>query len=114
MRALYPEYKRNFEEALRDEKALVVLGEIGYEHMTSATSFVLYIHEKYGVSESTIWYTLKKLKKLGLLEFGSRGEGKALELTKEGIGAFRGMIAVNVRAYAPGYGVGIVRGVARG
>ncbi len=113
MHAIYPEYGKKMEEQARDEKTCVVLSEIGYEHMTSATSFVLYIHDKYDISESTVWYTLKKLKRQGLLEFGSRGEGKPLELTRAGVSAFRSIIAVRVRYVQPSYGIGMVRSIGR-
>ncbi len=113
MHTIYPEYSKKLEDPARDEKAYVILSEIGYEHMASATSFVLYIHDKYGISESTVWYTLKKLKRQGLLEFGSRGEGKPLELTRAGISAFRSIIAVRVRYVQPSYELGMVRGMTR-
>ncbi len=109
MRTIYLEYEKRLERVIRNKKAQIIISEIGYEHMMSATGFVIYMHEKYGISESTLWYTLKRLKKEGLLEFGTRGEGKPLELTRAGIEVLRSMIAMRVRASpsVPGYGIAL-------
>ncbi len=68
-------------------KELMIISEIGLEDVPTATSFVEYISERHGISQSGIWYTLKKLKGKGILDFAERGRGEAgkpLSLTKEG------------------------------
>jgi DNA-binding MarR family transcriptional regulator len=73
-------------------KEQIIIMEIGYEHIDSASAFVDYIYEEYGFSKSTVWYNLKKLKKKGVVSFAEKGESqKPLELTKEGIVLMRGL-----------------------
>jgi hypothetical protein len=65
--------------------------EIGYDSMDSASSFVDYVSEEYGFSKSSVWYNLKRLKDFGLVEFANREEiGKPLSLTKVGLGQLDG------------------------
>ncbi len=72
------------------EKELLIIMEIGYEQIGSASSFVDYIYESYGLSKSTVWYNLKKLKKKNLVSFAEKGEEqKPLELSKLGIYVMR-------------------------
>jgi Mn-dependent DtxR family transcriptional regulator len=67
------------------EKELTILSEIGFDQIPTATSLVAYVAEKYEVSASGIWYTLKKLKKMGMLDFMEKGESyKPLMLTENG------------------------------
>ena len=67
------------------EKELLLLSEIGLDQIPTATLFVEFVSERYGLSASGIWYTLKKLKKCGMLDFMEKGEGyKPLSLTSVG------------------------------
>jgi hypothetical protein len=71
-------------------KKAVIVREIGYDQIETATPFVNYIWEKYRFSKSCIWYNLKKLKKAGLLDFSEKGDGgRPLSLTKNGRDALR-------------------------
>ena len=69
------------------EKELILLSEIGLEDIPTATSFVEYISDKYGISASGVWYTLKKLKEKRVVDFTERVRGeeyKPLSLTAFG------------------------------
>lgn len=69
------------------EKEMIILSEIGLEDIPTATSFVEYISEKYAISPSGVWYTLKKLKEKRVVDFTERGRGedyKPLSLTESG------------------------------
>jgi DNA-binding HxlR family transcriptional regulator len=67
--------------------------EIGYDEIETATSFVEYLYEKYGFSKSCIWYNLKKLKKLNIVDFSEKAEiepaHKPLSLTRKGVSLLR-------------------------
>jgi hypothetical protein len=72
------------------EKEFVLISEIGLDQIPTATSFVEFIASNYGASPSGIWYTLKILKKKGLIDFMEKGEGyKPLSLTNKGVAYFR-------------------------
>jgi len=76
------------------EKELILLSEIGLEAIPTATSFVEYIAEKYRLSASGVWYTLKKLKEKRVVDFTERGEeDKPLSLTEFGRGTIRRKIS---------------------
>jgi|GEM_PF-1292827 hypothetical protein len=76
------------------EKELILLSEIGLEAIPTATSFVEYIAEKYSLSASGVWYTLKKLKEKRVVDFTERGEeDKPLSLTEFGRGTVRRKIS---------------------
>jgi len=78
-------------------KEEMLISEIGLDHITSATSFVDYIYEKYGFSKSGVWYTLKKLKQKGLIDFAEKGEEyKPLELTRTGISVVRSTVQARI------------------
>ena len=69
------------------EKEAIILYEIGLQDIPTATSFVEYVSGLYGCSQSGIWYTLKRLKEKGLVDFTERGRGeenKPLSLTEHG------------------------------
>lgn len=69
------------------EKELMMLSEIGLDDIPTATSFVEYIAEKYAISASGVWYTLKKLKEKRVVDFTERVRGeedKPLSLTAYG------------------------------
>ena len=71
-------------------KELTLLSEIGLDQIPTATSFVDFASNRYTVSASGIWYTLKKLKKWGIVDFMEKGEGyKPLALTARGITLLR-------------------------
>lgn len=96
----YLEYKVN--KSPVGNKSVVIITEIGYSQIDTVTSFVEYIYEKYGFSRSCVWYNLKKLKQMDMVDFAEREEmGKPLELTKLGINILR-------RRYTTGLAVGIV------
>ncbi len=71
-------------------KEAIILSEIGLDQVPTATDFVEYLADKYNWSQSGIWYTLKKLKKGGLLSFTEKGEEyKPLTLTEGGVTTLR-------------------------
>lgn len=71
-------------------KELAILSEIGLGEMPTATEFVELVAEKYEVSVSGVWYTLKKLKREGHLDFTEKGEEeRPLHLTESGIRVLR-------------------------
>src|SRR5271154_5050162 len=68
------------------EKELMLMYEIGLNLIPTATDFVDYVSSKYEVSQSGIWYTLKKLKKESIVDFTEKGEEpKPLGLTDFGM-----------------------------
>ncbi len=74
-------------EACLSRKEIVILSEIGLECIPTATSFVEYMSEKYGISASGVWYTLKRLKEKRVVDFTERGRGeeyRPLSLTAGG------------------------------
>lgn len=80
-------------------KAATLIMEIGLGEIATATSFIDYVCEKYGVSKSGAWYCLKKLKKAGLIEFTEKGESyRPLSLTPVGVELFRRFRTASVRA----------------
>ena len=85
---------RNSEDAqpapVLSEKELVLLSEIGLDQIPSASSFVSFVSEQYGLSQSGVWYILKKLKQKRVVDFTEKGEGqRPLALTGLGIKEFR-------------------------
>ncbi len=61
--------------------------------MPTATDFVDFVSTKYEVSQSGVWYTLKKLKKEKLVDFTEKGEqAKPLGLTDLGMKVIRSRI----------------------
>jgi DNA-binding MarR family transcriptional regulator len=78
------------------EKELILLSEIGLDDIPTATSFVEYIADKYAISASGVWYTLKKLKEKRVVDFTERVRGeeyKPLSLTAYGRGIIRRKIS---------------------
>ena len=83
-----------------NEKEFLMLSEVGLDQIPTATSFVAFVSERYALSPSGIWYTLKKLKKDGLLDFMEKGEGyKPLSLTSKGVAMLRKHAPVSTSAY---------------
>lgn len=89
---------RNKEAGLKvTDKEITILYEIGLDIIPTATELVEIIAQKYEVSQSGVWYTLKKLKAEGLIDFAEKGEvHRPLELTDAGTRAIRSRI-VNVQ-----------------
>ncbi len=83
-------YSTEFEKIRLSSKELLMLSEIGLDQVPTATDFVEFMSENYNMSQSGIWYTLKKLKKEGIVDFMERGEEyKPLSLTEGGITVLR-------------------------
>ena len=75
------------------DKELMLMYEIGLNLIPTATDFVDFISMKYEVSQSGIWYTLKKLKKENLVDFTEKGEEpKPLSLTEVGMKVIRSRV----------------------
>src|SRR5277367_4837624 len=75
------------------DKELTLLYEIGLNIVPTATDFVDFVSDKYQVSQSGVWYTLKKLKKEGLVDFTEKGEEpKPLGLTELGMKVIRSKV----------------------
>lgn len=102
----------------------LVLIEIGEDIINSASSFVDYMSEEYGISKSSVWYNLNCLKEKGLIRFADRQHaGVPLKLTQLGsqilcslgeekreiLGRFAGRTEVG---YAAAAGFGRVGGLA--
>ncbi len=72
------------ETSLSERERLMVL-EIGNDKIDSASCFVEYMSYTYGISKSSVWYCLNRLKESGFVDFANRAEqGKPLALTKRG------------------------------
>ncbi len=101
----YVEYVKNsVSEVLANDKKVLILTEIGYDQIATATSFVEYLYEKYGFSRSSVWYNLKALKGTGVLDFAEKGgENKPLSLTKNGVALLRSVQMRRVATKAAGY-----------
>ena len=75
------------------DKELTMLYEIGLDLIPTATEFVENVAYKYQVSQSGVWYTLKKLKNSGFVDFAEKGEGhRPLSLTDNGTKAIRSRV----------------------
>ena len=76
----------------------LILLEIGYDAIDSASAFVGYMNEEYGFSKSSLWYNLKRLKERHLLDFATKEEpGKTLVLTRQGAEQLRALVASGMR-----------------
>ncbi|MDE1825350.1 MAG: hypothetical protein KGH61_01740 [Candidatus Micrarchaeota archaeon] len=99
MRGIYREYiKNSIKPIVKTRKEQIIIAEIGFDEISTATSFVEYVYDKYGFSRSCIWYNLKKLKKRGVVDFAEKCESEAnkpLYLTKEGVGTLRSVLVQN-------------------
>ncbi len=91
----------NVEQLRVTDKELMLLYEIGLNVIPTATDFVDHVSSKYQVSQSGVWYTLKKLKKEHMVDFTEKGEGpKPLGLTEFGMKVIRSRVTdVNDRQY---------------
>jgi DNA-binding PadR family transcriptional regulator len=76
----------------------LILLEIGYDAIDSASAFVGYMSEEYGFSKSSLWYNLKRLKERKLLDFATKDEpGKTLVLTRRGAEQLRTLVSSGMR-----------------
>lgn len=72
-------------DSMLTRREQLVMLEIGLDSIGSASSFVDYMGDSYGISKSSVWYILKRLKERNLLGFATKDEpGRALELTRGG------------------------------
>lgn len=100
------------------QREMLLVVEIGKDEIDTASCFVNYISEEYGLSKSSIWYNLKALKDHKVLDFATKDEvGKPLKLTREGLGLLDGLerdrnsIELRFANYAPiANGIGAVVG----
>lgn len=84
MALVYP--RLEFKELKLSKREQLLLLEIGKDQIDTASSFVDYMHENYGLSKSSVWYCLNRLKEYGIAEFANKAEqGKPLRLTKLGL-----------------------------
>ena len=82
-RTIYPRLEQ-IKLKLTKREQLVVL-EIDTDAIDTASSFVDYMNEMYGLSKSSIWYVLKALKEHGIVEFADKlHSGDPLKLTRLG------------------------------
>lgn len=81
-------YTREYSEQKLTQRELLVLAEIGQDVIDSASSFVSYMSESYGLSKSSVWYNLNKLRELDYIEFEP---GKTLRLTPGGVNLYNSM-----------------------
>ncbi len=94
MQVVKYKYNDGSENLHVSDKEVMVLSEIGLDQIPTATEFVEYISEKYGFSQSGVWYTLHRLKEKGMLDFTEKGEEyRPLELTEGGKNVLRGGFA---------------------
>jgi hypothetical protein len=77
--------------ALGKREQLLVL-EIEHDVIDSASSFVDYISDEYGISKSSVWYNLNCLKEKGVVDFADKQhQGEPLMLTKDGVKQLSGL-----------------------
>lgn len=77
---------------LTEREQLVIL-EVGLDDIDSASSFVGYMSETYGISKSSVWYLLNRLKEKEIMDFASKDElGKPLRLTQAGRKSYDALI----------------------
>ncbi|MCL4373380.1 MAG: hypothetical protein M1360_00510 [Candidatus Marsarchaeota archaeon] len=84
-------YSLEYKQKLSRREQLLVI-EIGRDKIDAASKFVDYINEAYGISKSSAWYLLNKLKEKGIVDFASKSEiGKPLYLTRAGLAELSGV-----------------------
>ncbi|MCL4371800.1 hypothetical protein M1373_00565 [Candidatus Marsarchaeota archaeon] len=102
----------NYERLTQREQLIIV--EIGADKIDSASSFVIYMSEAYGISKSSVWYALNRLKERRLVDFASKDDpGRQLALTEQGNAVLHKLAGMRNRlleSYATAYlnGNGIV------
>jgi len=71
--------------SLNKKQKFLLLEAYKLDRKTTVTRFVNYVCKQHGFSKTTTWYNLKKLKSLGLVDFGTFfSRGSALTLTEFG------------------------------
>ena len=97
------------EVVLSRREQLIIL-EIDCDAIDSASSFVDYISDEYGISKSSVWYNLNSLKENGVIDFADKQhQGKPLMLTKNGtdqLGALARRRSAILEAFSARTGVG--------
>ncbi len=99
-------------EALLSQREQLMILEIDRDVIDSASSFVDYISDEYGISKSSVWYNLNCLKEKGVIDFADKQHmGEPLMLTKKGteqLGALAGRRSAVLEAFSGRTGVGYV------
>jgi biotin operon repressor len=58
--------------ALLSQREQLIVLEIDHDAIDSASSFVDYISDEYGISKSSVWYNLNCLKEEGVIDFADK------------------------------------------
>ena len=78
--------KREHNRKIFNKCEQLIILEIGFDLIPSASSFTEYVSNIYGFSKSTAWYNLKNLKNKKILDFATKiNPTQILALTKKGI-----------------------------
>jgi hypothetical protein len=97
-------------EALFSQREQLIILEIDRDAIDSASSFVDYISDEYGISKSSVWYNLNCLKEKYIIDFADKQRpGVPLTLTKKGIeqlGSMAGRRSMILEAFSGRTGVG--------
>ncbi len=97
-------------EAVLSMREQLMILEIDQDAIDSASSFVDYISDEYGISKSSVWYNLNSLKEAGVVDFADKQRpGVPLTLTKRGIeqlGALANRRSAVLEAFSGRTGVG--------
>ncbi len=76
----------NNRKKMLNKREQLIIFEIGYDEITSASSFVEYISNIYRFSKSSVWYSLNHLKAKNIVYFATKDHpGQTLVLTKFGV-----------------------------
>ncbi|MEM4064377.1 MAG: hypothetical protein QXR16_02835 [Candidatus Micrarchaeaceae archaeon] len=82
-------YRADYAKRISERERLII-AEIGRDRIDTASSFVDYMNDFYGIPKSSVWYLLNSMKKRGLVDFASKDElGKGLYLTESGLAYLR-------------------------
>ncbi len=65
---------RDYDASVVSDRDRLIISEIGLDRIDSASCFVDYISDIYGIAKSTAWYSLKRLKASDLLYFPGKKE----------------------------------------
>ncbi|MDE1866052.1 MAG: hypothetical protein KGH94_05455 [Candidatus Micrarchaeota archaeon] len=97
------------EVSLSRREQLLVL-EIDHDTIDSASAFVDYISDEYGISKSSVWYNLNCLKEKGIVSFADKQHpGEPLMLSRKGfeqLAALAGRRTAVLEAFSGRTGVG--------
>ena len=96
-------------ELLSQREQLIIL-VVDRDAIDSASSFVDYISDEYGISKSSVWYNLNCLKEKGQISFADKlHQGEPLVLTYKGLaqlGALSPRRSELIEAFSGRTGVG--------